>query len=75
MAFLNFAEKDVNVGGTGSMVTSAASWAGWAVSGVASVTSKIYKGKRPSSAEKGKSFSPNQLLLLYKFTVRINVGF
>jgi len=38
------AEKDVNAGGVAS--SSAASWTNWAVSGMSSLTSKIYKGKR-----------------------------
>lgn len=38
------AERDVNTGGAAS---STAGWTGWAVSGMTSLTSKIYKGKSP----------------------------
>lgn len=38
------AERDVNTGGAES---SSAGWTGWAVSGMTSLTSKIYKGKSP----------------------------
>ena len=37
-------EKDVNAGGAAS--SSAAGWTNWAVSGMTSLTSKIYKGNR-----------------------------
>jgi len=38
------AEKDINAGGASS--SSAATWTNWAVSGMTSLTSKIYKGNR-----------------------------
>ena len=37
-------EKDVNTGGAAS--GSAAGWTNWAMSGMTSLTSKIYKGNR-----------------------------
>ena len=43
MNFPFFTEKDVLSGE--SVSSSASSWAGWAVSGMSSLTSKIYKGK------------------------------
>jgi len=37
-------EKDVNAGGLAS--SSAAGWTNWAMSGMTSLTSKIYRGNR-----------------------------
>ena len=48
-------EKDVTSGGTSAGGSDAAGWAGWAVSGMTSLTSKIYKGKGiPLGAPQGK---------------------
>lgn len=43
-------EKDVNSGGAG---TSGAGWTSWAVSGMTSLTSKIYRGKSPPTQAQG----------------------
>ena len=47
------AEKDVTSGGTSAGGSDAAGWAGWAVSGMTSLTSKIYKGKGTPGKQTG----------------------
>ena len=54
-------------GGTASTMASAASWAGWAVTGMSSLTSKIYsKTARPTNANTGivRSLSHSVPLLI-----------
>ena len=47
------AEKDINAGGESS--SSAATWTNWAVSGMTSLTSKIYKGNRAAQHRPAKA--------------------
>jgi len=53
---LRFAEKDLNSGGVAS--SSGARWANWAVSGMTSLTSKIYKGNRETSQPRPAKTAP-----------------
>lgn len=48
-----FAEKDVMTGGSPS--STAAGWAGWAVTGVSSLTSKIYSKATKAKTPQGMS--------------------
>ena len=46
-------EKDINAGGVSS--SSAATWTNWAVSGMTSLTSKIYRGNREAAQRPAKT--------------------
>ena len=47
--FCTFTEKDVMMGGSPSSL--AAGWAGWAVTGVSSLTSKIYNKAKTKNTQ------------------------
>lgn len=56
-------EREVMAGGTSTMIGSAASWAGWAVTGMSSLTSKIYSKSapvKPHAAPHGGSEAQSQ---------------
>lgn len=51
-------EKDVNVGGITKSSSAAASWAGWAVSGMSNLTTKLYQKKKERTPSKKTEAKP-----------------